>query len=175
MSLTPELLVRRRLPPAEYCMAAGPSPSTGLLAAREPLYLRPHPEQIVIAAGQRHDRRVCLAELARKTLDRDVHLEQHSALRFVADHALDPEERRDALARGDRRHVVQARSGIQNEIAGVELHGMRAVRVLDGELAALVAAGIAEKQRRGKIAAQPFDAAALQPHGIVDVHTELLA
>ena len=52
---------------------------------------------------------------------------------------------------------------------------MRAVRVLDRELAAFVAVGVRQEQRGGQVAAQPLDAAALDPHRVVDVHAELLA
>ncbi len=56
--------------------------------------------------------------------------------------------RRDALTRRDRAHVMHARRVVKNHAAGSELHEMGAEGIFDGELAAFVACGIREKQRR---------------------------
>ena len=54
--------------------------------------LSPHPQQVVIAAGQRDERRMS-GRLLVQAHQRHVHVEEQRALRVVADHALDPEER----------------------------------------------------------------------------------
>jgi hypothetical protein len=76
----------------------------------------------VVRPGQRYNRFVPLTELASQALHGHVHLEQHAALSLVADHALNPKEAGHALARRHGRHVVEARGGIEDQIAGSELH-----------------------------------------------------
>ena len=75
------------------------------------------------------------------------------ALPVVADHRLDPEERRDARPAGDRLDTVQRGRGIENHVAGRQLDRMRAVGVLDDQFAAVIIVGIRQEQGRRKVGA----------------------
>jgi hypothetical protein len=79
-------------------------------------------------------------------LDRSIEIEQQLALAVFAHHALDPEEGREANAAGDRLDAMQAGAGVENEVAGGQLHPMRTVGVGDHELASVIFVGRAEEQ-----------------------------
>lgn len=70
---------------------------------------------------------------------------------------------------------MQARRRIQDEAARRQLDAVRAIGVLDQQLAALVLLGRAEKQRRREIGADPVARPADLPDGVVDVAPERVA
>jgi len=112
--------------------------------------------------------------VARQPHDRHVEIEQERPLRVVAHEALHPEEGGDARAARHRRDLVHARRRIQHHVAGRELHPLSAVRVVHGELAAVVRFRLGEKQRRGEIGADLHARSRQQAHAAVDVRAERL-
>ena len=91
-------------------------------------------------AGQRHGF-LAFAEAGTKFLDVLVEFEQHAALLVAAHHALQPEKRTDPSPPGHGVDAVQAAGRIKNEVAGRQLHFVRAIGVDDLQLATLVTAG----------------------------------
>src|SRR4029450_1188092 len=70
-------------------------------------HLRPLAEQVVVNASQLHDRRM-RRDVARELLNGYVEIEQQRPAAVIANHALNPEERRDARTSGDGGHAVKA-------------------------------------------------------------------
>jgi hypothetical protein len=97
--------------------------------------LRPAAEKIVIAARQR-DHRAVLRNGLGHLVDGHVEVEEHGALAVVADHALDPEERREPHPARHRVDPVQAHARIEDRITRRQLDRVGAERVLDDELVA---------------------------------------
>src|SRR5687767_7255367 len=74
-------------------------------------HLRPLAEKIVVHASQLHDGWV-RGDVARQLLDGYIEIEQQRTAAVVANHALDPEERRNTRAARYRGDAVQARRGV---------------------------------------------------------------
>jgi hypothetical protein len=74
----------------------------------------------VIAADQRSARRFVSLRCV-ESLDGGIELEKQRAARVVAHEALHPEKARDARAARDRTHLVKARCGIDDRMAGGQL------------------------------------------------------
>jgi hypothetical protein len=108
------------------------------------LQISPASQEIVIDARQLQDRYVVWTVCA-EALNREIEIEKKRALPVVAHHALNPEERRHARSSRDRSHVVQAARGIQDHVAGRELHRLHAERVFDHQLAAVIFGRIGEE------------------------------
>ena len=75
-------------------------------------------------------------------------------------------------APGDRTHVVQAARGIEDEVAGGQLHGVHAERVLDHELSSVVLVGLAEEERGGEVGAEAVRRPRHLAHRVVHVGAE---
>ena len=70
---------------------------------------------------------------------------------------------------------MQAARGVEHHVSGGQLHGMRAVAVLDHQFAAVVVGGIAEEQGGGEVAAQAMRRARHLKDRVVEVRAEALA
>ncbi len=71
-------------------------------------------------------------------LYRSIEIEEQRALPIIADHALDPEERRRPCTSTHWRDVMKARRGVQNQVTGGQLYRMRAVCVLHDEFSSVI-------------------------------------
>src|SRR5262245_12041895 len=107
-----------------------------------------------------------------ETLNGSIEIEEQRPLPVVPNHALDPEERRDARTARDLGDAVQARRRIQDEVSRRELDRVHAVGVLDEQLAAVVVVRLGEEQRGGQIRPQAMRRAADLTNGVVDVMAE---
>jgi hypothetical protein len=104
--------------------------------------------------------------------DRHVEVEQQRAPGVVADQALRPEERSNPRPARDRRDIVQAGAGIDDHVAGRELHRMLAVGVLDGELAAVVVLRRGDEERGRDVSADLQRGVEIAADGVVDMRAE---
>ena len=147
----------------------------GRAEGREPSDVGPHPQQIVISARQRHDRRVRLAELARR-----------AAARRRPGRTARAAARRRGSCSGSRRTTRRARprsrasrdaGSTPDRGSGRRPRASRHARrtCLRRSARRLRSCRGRREQRRRQVAAQALDAAALHSHGVVDVHAELLA
>ncbi len=125
----------------------------------------------MIDRGER-DNALVVGVIAREPPDRHVEVEEERALGVVPNEALRPEERGDARAARDRRDIVQAGAGIDDHVAGGQLHLVAAVGVLDHELAAVVILGRGDEQRRRHVGADLQRCVEIAADRVVDVRAE---
>ena len=118
-----------------------------------------------------------IGHVGAEAADRHVEFEHQPALRVLGQQALDPEERRDALAAGDRGDLVQAGAGIQDQISGRELDAVAAIGIFDDQFAAVVVLRRAQEQGGRQVGAHRVHAAAaaVVADRVVDVEAERLA
>src|SRR5262249_27365235 len=128
----------------------------------------PLPQQIVIDVEQLVDRRV-FRNCRRKLLDRRVEIEEQLPLAVVAYHALDPEERSEADAMGNRLEEMQTGARVQDQVTGRKSYPVRAKGVGDHQFAALIILGCAEKKRRREIGSHPMRGAGDRADRAVDM------
>jgi len=112
------------------------------------LQVRPRAQQVVIDPSQPYTRRFIRIR-RRKPLYRVIHVKQHRALPVIAHHALHPEETSQSRAARDGIHAMQAAGRIQDHVASGEFHGLRAIRVFDQQVAAVVAVRWREEEGGG--------------------------
>src|SRR5262245_19947558 len=106
-------------------------------AAGALLHVRPATQQIVVDAGKTNSR-ISVSALPIDALNREIQIEQQSALAIIPNHALDPEERCDSRTARHRLNMMQARRGIQNLMSCRKLHGMNVVSVFHHEFATVI-------------------------------------
>ena len=70
---------------------------------------------------------------------------------------------------------MQAGRGVKDHVSRRQLHAVRAVSILDDQFTAVVLLRRAEKQRSGKVGANPMRRARHRPNRIVDMRAESLA
>ena len=70
---------------------------------------------------------------------------------------------------------MQAGRGIENQVTGGQLYGVRAVGILHDQFATIVFVGLGEKQRGGKIGANAVWRPADLANGVIDMGAECLA
>src|SRR6185437_9751565 len=76
----------------------------------------PSPNQVVVMSCQ-IDEGGMVGNIGGETLNGRIERVEHLPAAAIADHALDPEEARQAHPRADRQHAVYRRAGIQQQVA----------------------------------------------------------
>src|SRR3954469_11806778 len=98
------------------------------------LSIGPKPQEVVINAGEAHERGMA-RRIAAELLNGSVQLEQDIALGFFPHHALNPEKGSEAGAACDRLDAMHAGAGIEHHVAGAELHPLGACGRFDDQFA----------------------------------------
>ena len=100
----------------------------------------------MIDTGQFDRFRVVATQPFDKCLDGRIEIEDQATSMSIAYHALKPEERCNPRSTSDRRHQMQTRSRIKHQMPGGQLDLVRAVIVLDGQLAAIILLRLRQEQ-----------------------------
>jgi hypothetical protein len=109
----------------------------------------------VIKPAELNDLGVVTAETPDEALNGRVEIEDHAAGMGVADHALQPKERRHAHAARNRRDGMQAGRGRKNKLPGGKLDFVLAVIFFNDQLPTIVFIRLGQKQRDRQIGADP--------------------
>src|SRR5216684_3871384 len=134
----------------------------------------PIADQVVINAGKLHGLRIVSADALDQPLNGGIEVEYQAARMGIADHALQPEERRHPDTTGDRRHHMQARRRVEDQISGRQLYRMGAVEVLDNQFSAVVLIRLRKKQRDRQIGAQAHAGQRIAADRVVDMNAEMM-
>src|SRR5687767_7918990 len=136
--------------------------------------IRPAAQKVVVNASQLGSRRM-VRHIAADLPDGHIEIEQQRALDVVANHTLDPEERRYTPATSYRADVMQAGRRIKNHVTGRQLDVVHAVCVFDKQFTAVVFLERGQKERRREIGANTVWRACDLADRIIDMVAERLA
>jgi hypothetical protein len=79
-------------------------------------------------------------------IDGHIEVKKQSALLLVSDHALNPEEGSKPGTARHRCYMVQTARRIQDHLPSRELHGMRAIQIVNHELTAIIFVRLTEEE-----------------------------